>query len=63
MDCEMAGGHRLYGDLLSQSFQTSHKRIADALLNQAQPKADECKGNERRKSEDVPGVVDSRGEV
>lgn len=50
----VAKWHRLYRDLPSQSVQAPHRRAPHAQQDQAQPKADECRGNERRKSEDVP---------
>ena len=31
---KMAGGHRLYGDLPSQSVKASHRRAPDAQLDQ-----------------------------
>lgn len=53
MGCEMAGGHRLYRDLPSQSVQAPHRRAPHAQLDQAQPQTDECRRNERRPGEVV----------
>ena len=60
---QMAGSHRLSGNLPPEALQVHSGGTQHALLVEAQQKTDECGGVEARASGNVQAAAGVRGEV